>query len=83
MEQNLRVLGWIHRVLPQRRYCIVRREAFPGGYVQQHVLEAKLPDGTEWRLPACLIVTVKDGRIARLDEYLDSAGAAVLQTLGR
>ncbi|HLK24213.1 MAG TPA: nuclear transport factor 2 family protein [Caulobacteraceae bacterium] len=83
VEQNLRVLGWLARTLPHRRYRVIRREALRDGFFQQHVLEATLPDGTAWSMPACLVVTVKDGRISRLDEYLDSAQAAVLQTIGR
>jgi ketosteroid isomerase-like protein len=83
VEQNMRVLGWFARTLPNRRYRVLRREATRDGYFQQHVVEAVLPDGTEWKMPACLVVTVKDGRITRLDEYLDSAQAAVLQTIAR
>jgi ketosteroid isomerase-like protein len=30
-----------------------------------------------------VVATVRDGLIVRLDEYLDSAHAAVLQTIGR
>jgi ketosteroid isomerase-like protein len=83
VEQNLRVLGWFARTLPNRRYRVLRREATRDGFFQQHAVEAVLPDGTEWKMPACLVVTVRDGRITRLDEYLDSAQAAVLQTIGR
>jgi ketosteroid isomerase-like protein len=83
VDQNMRVLGWFARTLPNRRYRVVRREALKDGFVQQHVLEATLPDGTAWAMPACVVVTVKDGLITRLDEYLDSAHAAVLQTIGR
>jgi ketosteroid isomerase-like protein len=83
VEENMRVLTWFARTLPNRRYRVLRREATRDGYFQQHVVEAVLPDGTDWKMPACLVVTVKDGRITRLDEYLDSAQAAVLQTIGR
>ena len=83
VEENLRVLRWIARVLPERRYRVVRREAIRDGFFQQHYLEATLPDGAAWSMPACLVVTVKDGRITRLEEYLDTAQAAVLQALGR
>ena len=34
-------------------------------------------------MPACLVVQVKDGRITRLEEYLDSAHAARLSELAR
>jgi len=83
VDQNMRSLRWFARTLPDRRYRILRREAIKDGFMQQHVLEATLPDGTAWAMPACVVVTVKDGLIARLDEYLDSAHAAVLQTIGR
>ena len=78
VEQNLKVLGWMARVLPQRRYEILRRVVIPGGYLQQHVLRGKRPNGEDFAMPACLVVMVKDGRITRLEEYLDPAQAAVL-----
>lgn len=78
VEDNLKVLAWMARKLPGRRYRLLRREALADGFLQQHVLEAGLPDGAPWRLPACLVVKVAEGRITRLDEYLDSAAVATL-----
>jgi ketosteroid isomerase-like protein len=83
VDKNMRTLGWIMRKLPGRHYRVLRREALQDGFLQQHVLEATLPDGTAWRLPACLVVKVRDGLIVRLDEYLDSAATAPLAALGR
>ncbi len=83
VDENMRTLRWFARTLPDRRYRVLRREALKDGFLQQHVLEATLPDGTAWAMPACIVVTAKDGLIVRLDEYLDSAHAAVLQTIGR
>jgi ketosteroid isomerase-like protein len=83
VDQNMRSLRWFARTLRDRRYRILRRAAIKDGFVQQHVLEATLPDGTAWAMPACVVATVRDGLIVRLDEYLDSAHAAVLQTIGR
>jgi uncharacterized protein len=77
VDENMRTLRWFARTLPDRRYRVLRREALKDGFLQQHVLEATLPDGTAWAM------TAKDGLIVRLDEYLDSAHAAVLQTIGR
>ncbi len=73
VPENLKTLRWLDRRLKHRKYEIVSRHAFDGGYVQQHVLTGTLTNGEAFRMPACLVVTVKDGRIARLDEYLDSA----------
>jgi ketosteroid isomerase-like protein len=35
--------------------------------------------GEAFSMPLCMSVTVRDGRIARLDEYLDSAHLKPLQ----
>lgn len=83
VEQNLKVLRWMMRALPSRTYRLLRLEPLPDGYLQQHVLEADLPDGTRWEMHACVVVRVEDGRIVRLDEYLDSAAAAAISHLGR
>ena len=79
----MKVLAWITRKLPNRTYRIVRREALSDGFLQQHVLEAALPDGSTFKMDACVIIKVENGVITRLDEYLDSAAAAVLSTIGR
>lgn len=83
VEENIKVLSWIARALPGRRYRVLRLEPLPDGFMQQHVLEATLPDGTAWSLDACLVVRMKDGLITRLDEYLDSAQSAKLRQIGR
>ncbi len=62
------------------RYEEVRRQPTPSGFVQQHVLRATLPGGGAFELPACIVIDLDgDGRITRLDEYLDSAAVAVLR----
>ncbi len=83
VDQNLKVLSWIARKLPERHYRVLSREALKDGFLQQHVLEATLPDGTAWAMPACVVVRMKDGKVTRLDEYLDSAHSAALTALGR
>jgi uncharacterized protein len=80
VEENLRVLGWMSRNLPNRRYIVHRRVAIPGGFLQQHTLEASTPGGP-FTMPACIVVEVRGGRIARLEEYLDSGRVAELGRL--
>lgn len=80
VEENLKVLNWVSRNLTNRRYRVQRRVAIPGGFLQQHILEAETAAGP-FSMPACIVVEIKDGRIARLEEYLDSAQAAHLTTL--
>ncbi len=73
-ERSLRVLEWLCSRLDARRYEVTRRELIPGGFLQEHVLHGTAPDGSAVAMPACLVVTVADGRITRINEYLDPAG---------
>ena len=68
--------GMIARI-SNPRYTDRRVGAFPGGFVQQHVLEGKrVHDGGAVRLPCAIICKVENGLITRLDEYFDSAHVA-------
>jgi uncharacterized protein len=79
VEQNLAVLGWLVANINEVAYTEVKRQATPTGFVQQHVMRGKLKSsGKEFSLPACIICEVENGRITRLDEYLDSAHTAAL-----
>lgn len=78
IEENLKVLRWMDRKLPGRRYEVTRRIAIPGGFMQQHVVRGTLADGADFAMPACVICRVEEGRITSLEEYLDPAQAAVL-----
>lgn len=79
LDHVARTLSWLCRNVRDLRYADVRRRAFTGGYVQQHVLTGVAPSGAALHLPACLIVQVSNGLISRIEEYLDSAGVEVLQ----
>lgn len=79
LDHVARILSWLAKNVRDFCYTGIRRRAFAGGYLQQHVLTGIAPSGEDLRLPACLVVHVAAGRIARIEEYLDSAGAAVLQ----
>ena len=83
MYDNVRVLEWFVRTLPDRTYTVLRRETLPDGFVQQHILSATLPDGSVWKMDAAVIVKMVDGKIVRLDEYIDSAAGAKLKVFGR
>ncbi|MFT3854057.1 MAG: nuclear transport factor 2 family protein [Ilumatobacteraceae bacterium] len=78
LDDNLKVMHWMAKRMPDKRYEDIRRQVTPTGYVQQHVLRGTAPDGTKVEMPACLIVTIEGERITRLDEYLDPAAAAPL-----
>lgn len=70
---NLEVLAGFIGKTSERRYQNRRVQAFPGGYVQQHLLRANHVKGPVLELAAALVCQVQDGVIVRLDEYFDSA----------
>ena len=78
VDENVASMADLHGRASGLAYTEIRRFLAPGGFVQQHVLRATLPNGGTWELPACVIVRVRDGLIVRLDEYLDSAHVAKL-----
>jgi len=79
VDENMRSLAWMDKRQLNRKYEIVSRDTFAGGFVQQHVLTGTLNNGESFRMPACIVVRVRDGLIVRLDEYLDTAHAKALR----
>jgi len=77
-EQNLALLSLLSRCCSDWRYEDVRREIFADGFVQQHVLRLRNARGVPVEIPVCIVVRLRDGAIARIDEYLDGAAAAPL-----
>ena len=77
-DDNARTLSWITANLRDVSYTKIKRSATDDGFVQQHVLVATNRAGNRVEVPACIVTTISDGRITRLDEYLDSASIAVI-----
>lgn len=60
----------------QVRFRDIRRLPTPAGWVQQHRVDAEGPDGFRLSgLPALIVFTLEGDRIARIEEYIDSAQA--------
>jgi ketosteroid isomerase-like protein len=75
--ENRAVLGGMVTRIVDRLYDERRVQVFPNGFVQQHVLRGtRKQDGVRLALPACIVCTVENGKITRLDEYFDSARVA-------
>jgi hypothetical protein len=70
--ENLRTLTWMQSTFGELRYEEVRRCILPDGFVQQHVMRGTGPRA-DLELPAMLRATVDQGRLTRLEEYLDPA----------
>ena len=77
-KQMLKVIEYLATQVTELRYEDVRVQATEAGYVQQHTLRCVTSSGTPVEARACLVVTVRNGKVLRLDEYLDSAAMAPL-----
>lgn len=70
----LKVIEWFVDSTSRRHYEVLDRQFFPGGFVQQHIVNATTTDGAALSFRACLVVKVAaDGLVRRIDEYLDPA----------
>lgn len=78
VDENLRVLSWIATNVKNFRYEDVRCQPTPTGFVQQHLTCGTSPGGRPFAIPACIVCAVVDGRVARVDEYLDSTQTAAI-----
>ncbi len=73
---NVQTLKAMCEHVPRVRYDVEERIQLADGRVlQRHVLRATTPAGDEILMPACIFITVRDGRVARIDEYLDTGQA--------
>lgn len=77
VEDTRTVLRGMIARISEVRYADRRLHAFPGGFVQQHVLQGRrVHDNEAVRLPCAIVCKVEQGLITRLDEYFDSAHVA-------
>ncbi|MFF0492005.1 nuclear transport factor 2 family protein [Nocardia sp. NPDC004068] len=81
VAENLRVLRWLSRTVEDLRYEDIRRHPLPDGFAQQHVLRGRLAGHGALEVPACLFVRVREGRIVRIEEYVDSAATSALRAV--
>ena len=80
-DRALKVIRWFMRRTTSRRYEILDRQVFAGGFVQQHVLHADGTAGESIALRVCIVIKVgSNGMITRVDEYFDPADMAPLMT---
>jgi ketosteroid isomerase-like protein len=71
-ERAMRVIGWFIRSTTERRYQILDRQFFDGGFVQQHILHAAGRNGGLISMRVCIVIKLgAEGLINRIDEYFD------------
>ncbi|MDT7701268.1 MAG: hypothetical protein QOJ30_3593 [Pseudonocardiales bacterium] len=77
--EALAALGGLAGLRPT--FEIVGRDVLPDGCVQRHVVQVSLPNG-DAAIPAMQRISCVNGRISRIEEYMDSAQmAAAMQAL--
>lgn len=81
LEASLPGFARLRGKVPDLRMDAVRRRGVPGGFVEQHVLAGTMPSGDTLRVVGCFLGTVADGRITRLEEYVDGGQAGALSAL--
>ena len=81
LEASLPGFAKLRGKVPDLRMDDVKRRGVPGGFVEQHVLAGTMPDGNELRVVGCFLGTVENGRITRLEEYVDGGQAGALSAL--
>ncbi len=79
VDENLATLHDMHRRVTGLQYTEIQRFPSPGGFVQQHVLVGDAKHGP-LEMPAMIRFWAADGRITRLEEYLDTRQAMVMYT---
>jgi ketosteroid isomerase-like protein len=72
-DENIAGIAKFPELFKAFKYTDIRRDFFPGGFVQQHVVTGIKAGGEAFRVPVCMVIAVSGGRIARIDEYFDSA----------
>ena len=78
-ERALRVISWFINATTDRRYEILDRQLFEGGFVQQHILHANGRNAGSIALRVCIVIKLgSNGLINRIDEYFDPAEMAPL-----
>jgi len=70
----LRVIFWFMETTTERRYEILDRQFFDGGFVQQHILHATSRKGGSIAFQVCIVIKLgANGLITKIDEYFDPA----------
>ncbi len=77
--ENLAVLDGLTKRAAQIRYDVTERVLLGDRVMQRHLLRCRVGSGEEIVIPACIFITARDGKITRIDEYLDTAQAAALR----
>jgi|SRR5690625_467308 len=78
VERALRTIAWLGKTIQNLAYEDVRRTLTDDGFVQQHRMVGQTPSGKDLVAYACMVATVRDGKLVEVREYMDSRAFDVL-----
>lgn len=77
--RSVKIIQWFIDASIDRRYEVLDRQIFSGGFVQQHLLHATAHSGEAIAMRVCIVIKIgENGVITRVDEYFDPADIAPL-----
>lgn len=79
VDQNMALAAGLLSKSKSLKYNFKRLIEVEGGYLQQHVLCIETKDGTVIEGEAIAMVLVEDGKIRRIEEYLDPSQLAAIR----
>lgn len=72
VDENMALLLKMEAMTKERVYEIHLIEEISNGYVQRHTLHITSPDGKDrYSVEALSLITVVDGKITRIEEFID------------
>ena len=78
VEQNVAMMNWMHRLTTKLKYETLRLEETETGFLETHRLTGTTVEGEDFEGLACVICTVENGKINRLEEFINPASFAAL-----
>lgn len=72
VDENLDLLEQMLGASQKIEYLINRLEEIEGGYLQHHTLRMTAKDGKNYSTEACLLATLKDGKLADIKEWINA-----------
>ena len=77
------IQGRLRALVPDYRIADAVIDGFTDGWVSRHVVRGTLPDGGQLEMRVAVVGTVRDGKVARIQEYVDSAQVEPLRAAFR
>jgi ketosteroid isomerase-like protein len=71
---SLAILDWLMAPGVTLRYEVVEQLTLGDRVARRHVLTVAIPDHDDIVMPVAIFLTIADGTIRRIDEYVDAKG---------